>query len=716
MLTSSVALILTSAAFIGYELISLRKTSLQNGEALAQVIAATSSAALRFDDETFGTEMLSKLAIDPTIVMASLYDNDGKILGRYPAERPAADFPKIRGAEGHAFKGGAVRIFVPVKEKGEHLGTLFLKMDLETMFERLRLYAGITCIVLLSCFLVALAVSNWLQRSISGPVLELAETAKTVSLKKDYLVRARKYGSDELGLLTDAFNHMLTQIHERDVALTESETRMRAVLNSAVSAVVVIDCAGLIIDWNSRAEQIFGWPRREAVGRSLGETIIPSRYRERHQRGLNHFLATGEGPILNRLIDITALRRDGTEFPVELSISPMKTGNVTTFCGFITDITERKQAAQALSLLAAIVESSDDAIIGKDLSGTIVSWNAGAERMFGYTAAEAIGKKSAILIPPDRLKEESIALAHIQEGRLTHFESARVRKDGKSLHVSVTMSPIKNAEGKIIGVSASSRDISDRIRAEEEIRALNLRLEERVLQRTAELEATNRELEAFTYSVSHDLRAPLRHIDAFAQILADELNAGMTAQGRKYIERIRHGVQNMGQLVDDLLNLSRVGRMEVRHRTIKLNAIVDVVLAEMKPEAGARQIKWVLGELPSAVCDPGLVKQVFTNLISNAVKYTRPREQAVIEIGKQTEEGATAIFVRDNGVGFNMKYADKLFGVFHRLHRAEDFEGTGVGLATVQRIIHLHEGRIWAEAELDKGATFYFTLRGISST
>jgi PAS domain S-box-containing protein len=541
----------------------------------------------------------------------------------------------------------------------------------------------------------------------------LAETAKAVSEKRDYLVRARKFGKDEMGLLTDAFNHMLTQIHERDTALTQSEARSRAVLNSAISAVVVIDSAGTILDWNVRAVQLFGWKREEAIGTLLSETIIPPRFREAHQRGLKRFFESGQGPILNRLLELSALRREGTEFPVELSISPMKTGDVTTFCGFITDITDRKEAAEAMSLLAAIVESSDDAIIGKDLLGTIVSWNAGAERMFGYSAKEALARKSSFILPKDRFSEEVQMLARIQQGRIEHFESMRVRKDGSQFHVSVTMSPIKNAEGKIIGVSASSRDISDRIAAEEKIRALNAELEERVLQRTAQLAAANKELEAFTYSVSHDLRAPLRHIDAFAQMLEEEVKTGATSEGQRYVQRIRHGVQNMGKLVDDLLNLSRVGRLEIAKQKVQLNAIVDEVLVNLKPEYEGRNIEWIIGELPCAECEPGLMKQAFTNLISNAIKYSRPREKAVIEIGQTKDKGETAIFVRDNGVGFSMKYADKLFGVFQRLHRAEDFEGTGVGLATVQRIIHLHQGRIWAEAEVEKGATFYFTLRGI---
>lgn len=716
MLTSSVVLLLTSLSFVVYELMTFRKTLLDNTAAMVQIIAANSTAALSFHDEKVGTEILSKLAAEPSIIKASLYDNQEKLLARYPAKMNAAAFPEHPEKIGQTFSARSLKVFVRVKEGDMRLGTLFIQTDLSSMYTRFRLYGTIMFFVMVGSLLVALLLSNWLQQRISAPILELAETAKAVSINKDYLVRAHKFGNDEMGLLTDAFNHMLTQIHERDYSLTESEARARAVLNSAMSAVVVIDAAGCIIDWNVRAEQLFGWTRGEAIGKLLAETIIPPRFREAYTHGMNRYLATGDVPILNRVLELSALRHDGTEFPVELSISAMKTGDVTTFCGFITDITAREEAAAAVSLLAAIVESSDDAIIGKDLLGTVVSWNAGAEQMFGYTAKEVIGRKSSFILPKDRLNEEVQALARIRQGKIEHYETTRLRKDGSSFHVSLTMSPIKDAEGKIIGASANSRDISDRIAAEENIRALNAELEDRVLKRTAELAVANKELEAFTYSVSHDLRAPLRHIDAFAQMLEEEMKAGSTPEGQRYIHRIRNGVQNMGKLVDDLLNLSRVGHLEIANQKIQLNALLDEVLTSLKPEYENRNIEWIIGELPRAECEPGLIKQVFTNLISNSIKYSRPREKAVIEISQKNVKGETVIFVRDNGVGFSMKYADKLFGVFERLHRADEFEGTGVGLATVQRIIHLHDGRIWADAAIDKGATFYFTLRGIQRT
>ena len=260
------------------------------------------------------------------------------------------------------------------------------------------------------------------------------------------------------------------------------------------------------------------------------------------------------------------------------------------------------------------------------------------------------------------------------------------------------------------GLARAIRYAIQRRRAEADVRAANETLELRVLERTSELAATNAELEAFTYSVSHDLRAPIRQIDGFSRLLIEQFEPTLEPRAQHYLARIRESTQHMGRLVDDMLRLAQVGRQDVHPRIASLDSLVASVVADLQSDVADRDIQWKIDPLPAVECDPGLMKVVLTNLVGNAVKYTRPRRPAIIEVGQTSRDGRPVIFVRDNGVGFDMRYADRLFGVFQRLHRAEEFEGTGVGLATVQRIVRKHGGEIWAEAAPDRGAAFYFTV------
>jgi PAS domain S-box-containing protein len=405
-------------------------------------------------------------------------------------------------------------------------------------------------------------------------------------------------------------------------------------------------------------------------------------------------------------------------------------GKATRMFGIVEDITDQRQIAAALAeqaealahqtrMLKLVLDSMGEGLVAADREGHFLIWNDAARTLMGRGAAD---------LPPDQWTPhykvylpdgitphpvESLPLVRALRGESVQQELVVRNPESKeSVFLEVTARPLKDDQGNLCGGVAAMRDITQRKAAEREIRKLNQDLEARVAERTAQLQAANRELEAFTYSVSHDLRAPLRHISGFSRILVEEFAPSLPEEVQHHLRRIEEGAARMGKLVDELLNLARVGRQALTVQATRLGALVQDVVTLLEPETEGRQVEWKIADLPVGECDPTLMRQVFQNLISNALKYSRPRSPAVIEIGQSERDGQMVIFVKDNGVGFSMKYADKLFGVFQRLHRPEEFEGTGVGLATVQRIVQKHGGRVWVEAEIDCGATFYFTLGG----
>jgi len=364
--------------------------------------------------------------------------------------------------------------------------------------------------------------------------------------------------------------------------------------------------------------------------------------------------------------------------------------------------------------LANIVEQSEDAILTRDLDDVIMSWNPGAERLYGYSAQYAIGRKARELQLRDLTDEEyeNEIVARIRGKHRVRFETRCTTSDGRTVYVFGTASPLYDDAGRHIGEIVVARDVTELRQTREQLMQLNNDLERRVAERTAQLEAAYREAEALSYSIAHDLRAPLRAISGYARILEDELAPILPDACQGYLQRMYSNAVRLGTLIDALLSLQRLSRQPLARTRARLNEAVDDALNWLRTEQPGRDIDIVVEDLGEADIDPALIRLAFANLLSNAMKFTRGRNPARIRVGSLTRAGERVYFVQDNGAGFDMRFAGKLFGVFQRLHPEAEYEGSGIGLASVYRVIQRHGGRIWAEGEVDRGATFFFTLGG----
>lgn len=505
------------------------------------------------------------------------------------------------------------------------------------------------------------------------------------------------------------FSEVITARKEADLALRASNRRLEELshtLDLAQAFVRTVD--GTILVWTAGAERLYGFSKEEAVGKNSFDLLQPGgpqtiREIEEELHRTGHW--TG---ILNQVC------RDGRLIWVssQWAVHHDATGEPTEVIEVQQDITERRRAEEvALRWQHAFERAELGISLGDANKHRFEAVNAAFARQRGYTPDELAGQPIESMYPPE-VRSAVMAQVRKADGPAGHalYESIQVRKDGSRFPVLVDLTSIRDDEGHPVSRIAYVLDLTERKLAEAEILNLNAELEQRVRQRTAELAASNQELESFSYSVSHDLRAPLRGIDGWSLALLEDYGFLLDAPGKQYLSRIRSETQHMGHLISDLLELSRVTRTEMQFQHVDLTAIatqVSVRLAESHPD---RTIQFAIEPALTAMGDSRLLQIVLTNLMDNAVKFTSRRTDACVAVGRSEQDGTTVFYIRDNGVGFDMAHADLLFGAFQQLHKPSEFPGSGIGLATVQRVIRRHCGRVWAEAERGRGAAFFFTV------
>lgn len=505
-----------------------------------------------------------------------------------------------------------------------------------------------------------------------------------------------------------------------------AETRFSRVLDTIAEAVISIDTSQKIILFNQSAERIFGYKAKDMLGQTL-DVLLPTHLVGQHHRFIQDF-ADGDDiyrGMGERSRELVARRSNGQIFPIEASISKLTEGDQVILTVFIQDVTERIEAETAQiaaeTRFARVLDATAEAVISIDASQQIILFNHSAEHIFGYSSDEMLGQPLDKLLPSSVIGRHHRYIQDFAEGAdisrgmgERRTELSAKRKDGSVFPIDASIS--KLTEGDQIILTVFIRDITEQKRAEETMLRLNEELEQRVEERTIQLQAANKELEAFSYSVSHDLRAPLRAVDGFSLALLEDYQDKLDEEGQEFLGLIRTESQRMGHLIDDLLTLSRLTRTELNYQEVEISAMAEEIASELKNSNENRDVEFIIEPNLRDCADVNLVRIALYNLLQNAWKYSSKQDSATIAFGQRSNNGTREYFVKDNGVGFKMDYVHKLFGAFQRLHSVSEYEGTGIGLATVQRIIHQHGGAVRAEGELNEGATFYFTLGSSNCT
>ena len=723
----------------------------------ALLIAQTTGAYIAEDvasqNKPAVQQALNILAGNPDIINIFIYGPNGQY---FTSLHESANTPSVAPAEHTvSITDSGVYVAEPLEFEGHHYGTIYQIMSIAPIQQEKFQHIVAAIILIVMVLLFSFLITNRLQGLISKPIMNLTDVAKQIKQERSYNLRAKTELKDEIGALYTMFNQMMERIEQHEAELRLADEKWRAITGNTPDIIMLVDEEGRIQFINQTLPE---FTSEEVIGRFVTD-FVPDRFRQTIEKTFEAVWRTG----LTQDFEVEYESPRGV-IVYESRVGPIKNSKIAGLSVSSRNISQRKSAeaakARALKRLA-ILRSLDEAILKAHSSTAIAA--AALENINGLVPT----RRSSVTLF-DIPNHEMVVLAScgtvidaLAIGARLALDSAwgdiEALKNGKVHTVddigtlaqvspvarSFSQSGIKafhniplRANGELIGTlnlcaataeafSLEELDITTEIagvlaiaieqaRLKEAIQHHGEQMERRVAERTAELEAANRELESFSYSVSHDLRAPLRSIDGFSRLILDEYQDVLDQQGVDYLNRVRNASQRMGRLIDDLLALSRINRSGINRKLVSVGQLAREVMNALREHEPQRQVEFIVHGDINAFADSQLLRVVLENLLGNAWKFTSHKPQAVIEMGEDQAPGRhggkRTIYVKDNGAGFDMNYAGKLFGAFQRLHSEEEFGGTGIGLASAQRIIHRHGGEIWAEGKVEKGAVFYFTL------